>query len=65
MTDPLRDFSNRLDEALAPARQAAGDRLQARRIVQAAKTGGEEAARKVAAEMGPEQAQRVMRRLKG
>jgi hypothetical protein len=63
MSDPLKDFNARLDAALAPALQGAADRVKAKKIRSAAKTGGKKAAKKVAQEMTPEQAERVLRHL--
>lgn len=62
-TDPLGDFSRQLGEALAPAMQGAADRVMAKRLIHEAETGGTEAAKKLAATMTPEQAQRVARHL--
>lgn len=59
----LKDLDNALDAALAPALQAASDRAMAGRIESAARTGGKEAAKAVAAEMTPEEAARVIKYL--
>ncbi|NGO43776.1 hypothetical protein [Streptomyces ureilyticus] len=63
MSDPLKDFNARLDAALAPAMQGAADRVMAKRLESAAKTGGKEAAKELAKTMTPEQAARVARHL--
>ncbi|WP_372344699.1 hypothetical protein [Streptomyces sp. KL116D] len=61
--DPIKDYCDQLDAALAPHMDRAADRLMEMRLIDAAKHGGTEAAKAVAREMTPEQAARVAKRL--
>ncbi|NUS82690.1 MAG: hypothetical protein HOY75_08050 [Streptomyces sp.] len=59
----LNDLDKALDTALSGHMQAVSDRAMAGRIESAGAGGGKEAAMKVAAEMTPEQAARVIKHL--
>jgi hypothetical protein len=61
---PVKAFNDDLDAAIAPAMRRATTKLLAARIMQAAKEGGQEAAKAVAREMTPEQAAQVADRIR-